>query len=1111
MMAVSPLREQEEQLRLLTLHLRSGRGGLLIVVTPDAKAERTLAEELRLRIKDAVKVEAVTFTAALVERLSLSHHLSTLPEPSGKAAVSVFGLDDLPLDARTTAINAMNWGRERLRWSGYTVVLWVRPGTPGELGNRAPDFFSWRSDVFEFDLPADPVERQRRLAELRLFAPATLDELRERYGDYVLRTCQWLDFRGLLQVRNVVRLPLDEVFIPLQATTTLNYVPPPPSSQASDVDNTDYSARECYHAAPPVALSKVAGQHQRLVVLGDPGSGKSTLLRFLALAFARGKAWAHEHLGINEDRLPILAPLSAFSEARKAHPDLSLAEFLPRYFIGQGLPDFSPLFDDALCNGRGLVLLDGLDEMLTYDDRVDVAQSIADFANAYPTARIVVTSRVAGYAPEMLPADFVTYTLAPFNEDAIMRFARQWSRAFEAIGLPAHTALPPDGEQRAILRAESLVSAVTGHPGVWRLATNPLLLTLLALIHYQGTRLPHRRVDLYRLCVEALAETWNLARSLTGRPIDIYLGERHLDEAFVARILAPIAYWMHETKPAGLVERGELEAHIAEQFVQCEGTSTEEASALAHDFLALVREQMGLLVERAPNTFSFLHLSIQEYLAARFLSERMDGFERLKPRLHHPRWREVVLLTAGCLRGDYASAFVEGILNVHGPFEGLCNRALTIMQERPEKTVILKTLFGLLDLLLAVHCLRDDVPVRPQLRQQVRDTLLYLWRHLPSDLLHYSITHTFSYLRGSVIGSDILGYLLKIVQERDEDTILRWEAIQALAYIGLGEPTVVETLLSIMNDKDEKTDARGGAAQALGHAANGDVRLVEMLLRLVRDQSEDWHVRERVIRTLGQVGDGEAQVIELLLRLAQDRREDREVRKSAVRALGHVENNRAKMVEPLLRLVHARGEDLEVRYSAILALGNAGRGNAQVVETLLRIVGNPDEDEEIRGFGAWALGEAGLDDPHVVEALLNLLQDCREGVWVRGHAAEALGAPSCMKPQVVKTLLSLVRNKKEEKRLRQSAVWALGRVGKGDFRIAKTLLSVMRNKGENEEVRQAAVLALGDVGEWTDTVVRTLLRAAEDPALRDEVLRTLWDLFEAGDGFVPTESNPSQA
>ncbi len=116
MLAATPLREQEEQLQLLALHLRAGRGRLLIIATPDAEAERALAEEVRLRIGDDVAVEETTFTAMPVERLSLSHHLSILPTPAGNAAVFVFGLDDLPPDARTTAINAMNWGRERLRW-----------------------------------------------------------------------------------------------------------------------------------------------------------------------------------------------------------------------------------------------------------------------------------------------------------------------------------------------------------------------------------------------------------------------------------------------------------------------------------------------------------------------------------------------------------------------------------------------------------------------------------------------------------------------------------------------------------------------------------------------------------------------------------------------------------------------------------------------------------------------------------------------------------------------------------------------------------------------------------------------------------------------------------
>ena len=577
----TPLRPPEEQLTLLSRHLRAKHGGLLIVATPDTEAERALVEEVWLRVQLEVAIEQVAFAPEPVECLSLSHHLSTLPQRSGKAAIFVFGLDDLPLEARTTAINAMNWGRERLRWSGYTVVLWVRPHTPGDLGNRAPDFFSWRSDVFEFDVPSDPAARQQMLTRLRLFAPATLQELRQRYCDYVVRTYQWLDFRGLLQLRNVVRLPLEDVFVPLEAITTLDYLLLPESLASASLSEAELEVYKRQRGERRVTIAEAVRQHQRLVVLGDPGSGKSTLLRFLALTFGQGAQHAQERFGINEDHLPILVPLSAFTEARKVQPDLSLAAFLPQYFLDQGLPDFSPIFEDALQRGQVLALPDGLDEMLTSEDRATTAHAVAVFIDAYPSARAIISSRIAGYTSGMVPASCTTFTITSFNDDAIEQFAKQWSLAFEAVGLPAHAELPPNLRRRAELRAESLATAATSHPGVRRLATNPLLLTLLALIHHQGARLPNRRTDLYRLCVEALAETWNLARSASGRPIDLRLGQRRLDEEFVVHLLAPVAYWLHENKPTGIANRQELEARIAEQF-EDDGISAAEAAALAH-------------------------------------------------------------------------------------------------------------------------------------------------------------------------------------------------------------------------------------------------------------------------------------------------------------------------------------------------------------------------------------------------------------------------------------------------------------------------------------------------------------------------------------------------
>lgn len=102
------------------------------------------------------------------------------------------------------------------------------------------------------------------------------------------------------------------------------------------------------------------------------------------------------------------------------------------------------MFSDALARGRALLLLDGLDEMLTAHERAAVASAIAAFSREYPTARIVVTSRIAGYSSGLLPGNFTTLTAAPFDDEAITRFAQQWSLAFETTGVLPHQELSSD-------------------------------------------------------------------------------------------------------------------------------------------------------------------------------------------------------------------------------------------------------------------------------------------------------------------------------------------------------------------------------------------------------------------------------------------------------------------------------------------------------------------------------------------------------------------------------------------------------------------------------------------------------------------------------------------
>ena len=113
----------------------------------------------------------------------------------------------------------------------------------------------------------------------------------------------------------------------------------------------------------------------------------------------------------------------------------------------------------------------------------------------------------------------------------------------EALALKAQREL--DGIQQAL----------DTNPGVRRLATNPLLLRILALIHRTGARLPQRRIELYRLAADTLIRSWELARGIPETAL--------VREADADRFLAELAAWMHETKPAGIASEGEVRERLA--------------------------------------------------------------------------------------------------------------------------------------------------------------------------------------------------------------------------------------------------------------------------------------------------------------------------------------------------------------------------------------------------------------------------------------------------------------------------------------------------------------------------------------------------------------------
>ncbi len=971
MAVIVETQELAREIERMLWHLRHAeRSVLLIAATSDGNLERALAGDLTRRLAGYGLLE-FRFSPA---QFSLPDFVRALPMPDSHAVVFAYGLDDLPTEDRRRAINALNVGRENLRWSGYAVVLWLRPHGVSELTFQAPDFFAVRSGLFEFALPADPAVRAEALATLNVRGPATLDELRRRYIDYIIATYRWQDFRGLLQVRNLVRLRLEDVFIQLQAE--VERIPTYTGGPVIEVEGVPvYTWRfdvedfkritgltipivsdpgllvgtlklegevEPYlhkRIKRRVSTNEALREHPRMVVLGDPGTGKTTLLKYLALTFAEGEARTRERLNLAETRLPIIAPIAAYDLALRSNPDLALADFLPQYFAALGLPDLAPLFRQALSDGDAVLLLDGLDEVLSAETRSTVVRRVEALTNAYPRNRFIVTSRIAGYASAPLGSAFARLTVRPFERPEIETFARSWSRAYEAVSLDGvlPNALPREAELRAGARARSLTEAIFDNPSIERLATTPLLLTLLALIHYQGTRLPSRRIELYRLCVEALAETWNLARSLSGQPIGLWLGERRLDERAVVEILAPVAMSMHEQQPGGLIAHDELEARVASILQERRGESPARAQELARDFLRLVREQVGLLVERGPDQFGFMHLTFEEYLAARYLAglRHEDRLARLRPHLHDPRWREVILLTAAALSEANATDFVRAIRNSNSRLNDVLH----------------------LDLFLAARCLADDVPVDLRLRRELVDAVVRLTLRGDYERLWEEAAMLLAAMRGSEAERDVAQELLDAL--RDKELPVRSNAASALGQLGQASDAVVNALLDALRDKDESV--RSNAASALGQLGQASDAVVNVLLAVLRDE-------------------------EALVRLSAA---------SALRRLGQASD---AVVNALLDAL--RDKDEIVRSRATSALGQLGQASDVVVNALLDAL--RDESSDVRSDAAWALGRLGQASDAVVNALLDALRDRDESV--RSSAAEALGGLGRATPKVIRAL-----------------------------------------------------------------------------------------------------------
>ena len=610
-----------------------------------------------------------------------------------RRVVMAFGLDQLPTPRLVREMKQLNLGRESIFGRELVLIFWLnKVEFLDEFRNRAPDFWDWRGKVVVFE--SRPVFNP-------LFYP---------YLEWLIAENSYLKMSGVMQVQRQVDIFLDQIYVSLQAvrrqqvTETLDrgqreleMVTSHPdrtprltigSSSPHDLDEPCYDAPIVLNSVSAststimvthststitvtqkVDLSQAVRENQYSVILGAPGAGKTTLLRYLALHFATAKRDGKEMVfggevqeELGKPLLPVFFRIADYAERLDEQPDLSLLDYLRQfyrqweaYFKDEAEADagteVAALLLGQMRQGQCLMLLDGLDEVFDQDSRRRIVERINQFVEVYSANKFVVTSRIAGYRDVKLSERFAEFTIEDMGSEQVEQFLHRWCRAIEQAQQP--DASEEQWQRAGDAQTREILDAIKANEGVKRLTANPLLLTILALIHRNGSRLPNRRVELYALAVKTLTEDWQLGKKLPDAPKVV------LKESEVVELLAPLAYWMHEEKPSGLVTQAEVEEQLAATLADLNDADPKSDSVqqAVEQFLRKVRETTGLFVERAPGVYGFMHLTFEEYFAARHIANTDEVGETLsliRSHLHEPRWNEPILLALGYLSGFFS-------------------------------------------------------------------------------------------------------------------------------------------------------------------------------------------------------------------------------------------------------------------------------------------------------------------------------------------------------------------------------------------------------------------------------------------------------------------------
>ena len=368
-----------------------------------------------------------------------------------------------------------------------------------------------------------------------------------------------------------------------------------------------------------------------LLLLGELGTGKSTTLSALA------RRYCHE-----DGLVPLFIQLPRFAElARTNGPSADLTQ----YSEGRAQELAGEPFQELDRERRFLWILDGLDEVLDPALRGHVIRSIEALRGGGGEPRVVVVGSRPWPEPR-LSADFVRYELAPWNEDRVEELVRLY-----------HQAIRPGLE--GVRRSELLLRALRTTPTLHELCQTPLILALVLSLGRAG-EVPWPRPRLYLESLRLVLDTEDggaarfspAAPSMTSDDKLLFLGR--------------VAWDMLERRQL-TIPREQLVRLAVSWLSETFGVGQAPASTDAETLVDDLSRRGTIFVPGDQGQLEFAIRAWCDYATALEIRHRytQDQFPSLfGAHWNDPLWTEPLLLTAGAIAGERASAVVPLLFSV---------------------------------------------------------------------------------------------------------------------------------------------------------------------------------------------------------------------------------------------------------------------------------------------------------------------------------------------------------------------------------------------------------------------------------------------------------------